>query len=47
MTDIESRLREAIAMLLRQLAETSADDGIRAYRRAIAFYAAEFERGSP
>jgi len=36
--------KDAVADLLRMLADTSGDDGIRQYRRAIDFYAEDLDR---
>jgi hypothetical protein len=41
------RSKAAVELLLTLLAETSADDGIRAYRRAIAAYAEDVDRRWP
>ncbi len=38
------RHKEAVALLLQLLAETSQDNDIRAYQRAIALYAADLDR---
>lgn len=38
------RARSAVEALLRLVAETSADENIRAYREAIAFYAGDIDR---
>jgi tetratricopeptide (TPR) repeat protein len=41
------RARSAVEALLRLVAETSADEDIRAYREAIAFYAGDIDRVWP
>jgi tetratricopeptide (TPR) repeat protein len=41
------RSKAAVELLLTVLAQTSADDGIRAYRRAIAVYAEDIDRRWP